>query len=229
LNHQVRHVVIELACHAPFTALGTLLGIAMVAPLILYVPLGEVHEVVFHVLHPLHMFLSALATAAIYYKHRRKTVDALIVGVVGSLGICSLSDIFFPYLGGMALGIEGLELHVCLIKHPWLVVPPAVVGSMLALPLASRNENPSFIPHGGHVMVSVLASLTYLSAYANPLTLLSNYALHTFLVVFLAVLLPCCTSDIILPIAALGKHSYEHEHVCWVPLLRTLRRHEAKT
>ena len=224
---QAKHVLVELACHAPFTAIGTLLGVAMVAAFALYAPIAELHEAAFHVLHPLHMLLSALATAAVYYKHRDSPAKALVVGVAGSIGICSLSDIFLPYLGGVALGIRGLRLHVCLAEHPWLVVPPAIAGSAIAIPLASRFENASFLPHGGHVMVSVLASMTYLSAFAEPLSLVTSYALQASIVVFLAVLLPCCTSDIVLPVAAAGSVVREHVHV--VPLVRALRRHEGSS
>jgi len=144
LIRQAKHVLVELACHAPFTAIGTLLGVAMVAAFALYAPIAELHEAAFHVLHPLHMLLSALATAAVYYKHRDSPAKALVV-----IGICSLSDIFLPYLGGVALGIRGLRLHVCLAEHPWLVVPPAIAGSAIAIPLASRFENASFLPRHG--------------------------------------------------------------------------------
>ncbi|PCN50039.1 hypothetical protein B6U99_06610 [Candidatus Geothermarchaeota archaeon ex4572_27] len=69
--------------------------------------------------------------------------------------------------------------------------------------------------------------MTYLSAFAEPLSLVTSYALQASIVVFLAVLLPCCTSDIVLPVAAAGSVVREHVHV--VPLVRALRRREGSS
>lgn len=224
----LRHIAMELAYHAPFTALGTMLGLAFVTLIVLNVPATEIYEGLFHTLHPLHMFLSAIATTAVYFRHRRTLLGAITVGVIGSVGICSISDIFLPYLGGALLGVKELELHICLLKHPWLVLAPAFLGAFVALPLTVKTENSSLLPHGGHVMVSVLASLTYLAAFSNPVALISFYMPQTFTIVFLAVLLPCCTSDIVLPVAALHGCLCEHDEHFKRPLLfKVLRRNRA--
>ncbi len=216
-----RHVVLELAYHAPFTALGTMLGLILVSLLIASSPPHEVYESSFHVLHPIHMFLSAVATTAVYYRHRPRVGEAVLVGMIGSVAICSVSDIALPYLGGVLLGIQGLELHVCLIKHPWIVLIPALLGCLVAVKASRQLENPSLLPHGGHVMISVLASISYLAAFSNPAALISTYAPQAFIIVFVAVLLPCCTSDIVLPVAALPSHELDHDvHVKRLGVLR---------
>lgn len=227
--NNIRHVALELIYHAPFTALGTALGLALIAIFTALAPPLEAFEDAFHTLHPIHMFLSAIATAAVYHRHRPKVQETLIVGLVGAVAICSLSDIVLPYVGGLLLGMEGLKLHICLLEHPWIALTPALIGCFTGMKLASHFKDPSLIPHGGHVMISVLASLSYLAAFSSPVALISTYAVQAFIVVFLAVLIPCCTSDIVFPIMALPSHPEAFEaHRCILISLCRAKRREGK-
>ncbi|MCX8204949.1 MAG: hypothetical protein N3H31_04795 [Candidatus Nezhaarchaeota archaeon] len=209
---RIRHVLSELTYHAPFTALGVVLGITLVwllSPHIHAEAHQEVlHEKYFHVLHSAHLLLSALTTAAVYHRHGAGYAKAFAIGMAGSVPICSTSDILIPFLGGRLLGIEGLGLHACIIEHPEIPIVSAIVGSVIGIGLSIKLKEPDLVPHGGHVMISVLASLLYLMSFSalSFNTLVTTYLLHVFAVVFLAVLVPCCTSDVVIPTVATASH-----------------------
>ncbi|MCQ8898576.1 MAG: hypothetical protein NQU48_03970, partial [Hadesarchaea archaeon] len=73
----------ELRRHAPFTAFGALTGILLLAFSSSLAAFPS--EEAFHLLHPLHLFLSALVTTAMYRLHRGGWRSALLVGFVGSV------------------------------------------------------------------------------------------------------------------------------------------------
>ena len=56
----------ELRAHAPFTALGSLAGLALLLGLLRAGLPAATSAHVFHVLHPLHVLMSAQATMASY-------------------------------------------------------------------------------------------------------------------------------------------------------------------
>ena len=53
----------------------------------------------FSIFHPLHVVLSAMVTAALFEIHRKAKsfLLILIVGIVGSIGIATLSDSILPF------------------------------------------------------------------------------------------------------------------------------------
>jgi len=181
----------ELRRHAPFTAFGALTGILLLAFSSSLAAFPS--EEAFHLLHPLHLFLSALVTTAMYRLHRGGWRSALLVGFVGSVAICTLSDIFLPYLGGLALRVP-MKLHICLLVHPWLVLPAVLLGIGVGLLHPTTR-----VPHAGHILVSTYASAYYLLSYASPSRWLPLLP-WLFPLLFLAVWLPCCTSDIVFPL-----------------------------
>ncbi len=197
---QFANIAHELKRHAPFTALGALSGIAIMALVVSIGLSSHIEHIVFHSLHPLHIVLSAIVSTALYRRYGGGIWAAVVIGFVGSVAICTLSDIVLPYLGGTLLGAD-ISLHVCFIEHPWLVIPAAFAGIAVGL-LAPETR----FPHAGHVLVSTWASLFYLTAYGvtDWLPLLPL----VFVVLFFAVWIPCCTSDIVFPL--LFRMGHEH-------------------
>ena len=192
--HELRH-------HAPFTALGTLSGIAiMLLFSVARVPRAY-SDTLFWCLHPGHVILSALVTAAMYRLHSRGGfLQTLIIGYVGAVGIATLSDSLIPYLGELLLELPNKGIHVGFIEKWWLVNPLAILGVFIAYFWPKTR-----FPHAGHVFLSTWASLFHMTmAMGGRVTLLEVAVMSLFL--FLAVWLPCCTSDIVIPLLFTGSH-----------------------
>lgn len=192
LGQRIYH---ELKAHAPFTATGSLIGVVLLLG-ILRLPLSHAAtHGIFHLLHPLHVLLSAQATVATY----RRAGGAgfwriLLIGYVGGVGIGTLSDCLIPYLGEWLLGLPNPGLHLGFIDMWWLVNPLALGGIALGAWSAKTR-----MPHGLHVLISTGASLFHvLMAMTGAPSLIVLGGIAIFL--FLSVWIPCCTSDIVFPL-----------------------------
>ena len=193
----LRRITKELKEHIPFTALGALTGIIITVIIVLGNVPSHVSNTIFYTLHPLHVLLSALVTTAMYVRYRKaKFWVAILIGWTGSIGIATISDAMIPYLGGSLLHAQ-MEFHVPFIKEWWI--------NFLALGGIAIGywKQTTRIPHFGHVLLSTWASLFYIMAFgkAEWIPLLP----FIFLFLFLAVWLPCCTSDIVYPLLFLRK------------------------
>ncbi|MDI6883741.1 MAG: hypothetical protein QMD00_01160 [Hadesarchaea archaeon] len=92
-----------------------------------------------------------------------------------------------------------MDLHLCLLTHPWLVIIPALAGAVIGA-LTGRWTK---CPHAAHVLISTLASLFYLMAF-GVVDWLIRFPL-VFVVLFIAVWVPCCMSDIVFPLLFVRK------------------------
>lgn len=188
----LRRIAKELREHSPYTALGALSGIVITLIIVLGNVPSYVSHAIFYTLHPLHVLLSALVTTAMYVRYRRaKLWVAILVGWTGAIGIATISDAMIPYLGGTLLQAE-MEFQVPFIEEWWI--------NLLALGGIAIGywRQTTRIPHFGHVLLSTWASLFYIMSFgkADWIPLLP----FIFLFLFLAVWLPCCTSDIVYPL-----------------------------
>jgi hypothetical protein len=191
-------VVHELRHHIPFTIFGAFTGIV----LIVIITFGgflsfvsSVSEPVFYILHPAHIFLSAIVTTTIYLKYQKKNVwVAILIGYIGSIGIATVSDSLIPYVGELLLGLPNSGMHIGVIEEPLLTNPPAFLGIVLAFWWGSTK-----LPHAGHVLISTWASLFHIiMALGTTVTMVQMSGIFVFL--FLAVWIPCCASDIWFPL-----------------------------
>lgn len=193
----LRRITKELKEHIPFTALGAATGIViMVVVVVADVP-SSISYTAFYTLHPIHVLLSALVTTAMYIKYRKtKSWVAVLIGWTGSIGIATISDAIIPFLGGNLLGVR-MEFHIPFIEKWWINLL-ALVG----IAIGYRKQT-TRIPHFGHVLLSTWASLFYFTAFGivDWIPLLP----FIFLFLFLAVWIPCCTSDIVYPLLFVGK------------------------
>ena len=185
----------ELKQHAPFTALGTLTGIVLMAVIIqTHVPRAT-SEFLFWVCHPAHVFLSALVTTAMYRLHgNRGFWKTLAIGYLGSIGIATLSDSIIPYLGEILLDLPNRGFHPGFIEKWWLVNPLAVAGIAWACAWPKTK-----FPHAAHVLLSTWASLFHITMALGTNPDASGIIL-TAVFLFLAVWIPCCASDIVFPL-----------------------------
>lgn len=187
----------ELKEHAPFSLFGALTGVVLMVALVgARVPSG-VSQRLFWSLHPLHVLLSALATAAMYRRHSAGgLVATILVGYLGSVGIATLSDSVIPYLGEALLRLPERHAHLGFIEKWWLVNPLAAAGIVIGY-VRPRTK----VPHAGHVLLSTWASLFHIvMALGAGTGALLGMLPAVFLFLFLAVWVPCCTSDIVFPL-----------------------------
>ena len=193
----VKRIAHELKEHVPFTAIGALTGITIMAIVVLCNVPSHISQTAFYISHPLHVLLSALVTTAMYMRYRKaKFWAAVLIGWSGSIGVATISDAMIPYLSGTLLQVN-MEFHVPFIEEWWINVL-ALAG--IAIGYWRQTTK---IPHFGHVLVSTWASLFYIMAFGiadDWIPLLP----FIFLILFLAVWIPCCLSDIVYPLVFLG-------------------------
>ena len=200
---RMNHLKVELREHLPYTifsvavAMGAL-GLLTAAFRALDADgMAEANEGLFHVFHPLHILFSATATTAMFRRHERKPFKAALIGLTGAIGICSISDILIPYAAGLLLGVN-MRLHVCLVAGPGLVLPFAATGIVAGLVVSPRTHRGTIFSHSAHVMISAMASILYLVSFG--MTDWFRAAGLVFVYMVLAVVIPCCSSDIVFPL-----------------------------
>ena len=207
-----KKIIHELTEHSPFTLFGAMTGIILMM-VFRKVPHNTAY-VLFYMLHPVHVFLSALATTAIYCRYKpkartepfKKFWKVLIIGFLGSVGIGTLSDCLIPLWGEILLEMPHAEAHIGFIEKWWLINPLALAGILIAYFKPFTK-----LPHAGHVFISTWASLFHMLMAAGHQHMVSYFGVFIFL--FLAVWIPCCLSDIIFPLLFV-KDKGEREDSC---------------
>lgn len=199
-----KQILKELKSHAPFTLFGASTGL-----IIMLLSQGlspKISHHVFYILHPIHVVLSALVTASMYELHTCRYKKGkcnlwilLMIGYVGAIGIATMSDSLIPYLGEVLLGMPNKGVHIGFIEKWWLVNPLAIIGVVLAYFWPKTK-----LPHAGHVLLSTWASLFHILMAKGDVVNLFSYG-AIFLLLFIAVWVPCCLSDIVFPLLFVRK------------------------
>src|SRR3990167_6223311 len=109
----------EIAHPLPFTIVGSLIAMAGVW-WFGAAHLGSVGQEqlftqsrsLFHLFHPLHICLSAIATTSLFWRFERHVLRAAWVGAWGTILPCGLSDYFFPYVGDRKSVVEGKSVDL---------------------------------------------------------------------------------------------------------------------
>lgn len=212
---KARHIIEELGEHLPYSIFSVVLALIILG-LLTYTALisgtesrlPHASEELFHIFHPVHMLLSAAATTAMFWRHEKKVIKALIIGFTGAVVVCGLSDIVFPFLGGMLLGAK-MHLHICIIDDPQIVVPFVIVGILAGFMAPAAIEKSTQYSHAMHVATSSMASILYLAAFG--LTNWMDYIGSVLVIVILAVMVPCCISDIVYPLLMVDEKTSAHQ------------------
>jgi len=209
MSGMLRSISKELKAHAPFTVAGAVVGIGIMAVVVYARVPDTVSRSLFWTFHPAHVLLSAVVTAGMYRLHGKGTLWAtILIGYFGSIGVATLSDCVVPYLGEWLLRLPEPHADIGFIEMPLLVNPAALIGILIAYKWPRTK-----IPHAGHVLLSTSASLFHMTmALGEKLDPLIMGLMGVFL--FLAVWVPCCTSDIVFPLLfSKGKAELEpHDH-----------------
>lgn len=199
----LKRIAKELRRHAPFTLLGALTGVIIMLIIVFgnFLPrVSPISQNVFYILHPTHVVLSALVTTAMYRRYGKGEIWlAILIGYTGSIGIATVSDSVIPYLGEALLDLPNKGIHLGFIEMWWLVNPAALLGVAIGCWKGTTK-----LPHYGHVLLSTWASLFHvIMALGETVNWIQIIVIFVFL--FLAVWIPCCTSDIVYPLLFTGE------------------------
>lgn len=211
VSGRLKQVLAELKAHSPFTLFGALTGIAMM--LIFKGISYETSYRLFYIFHPMHVVLSAMVTTSLFRLHEKTKgfLIVLIVGYVGSIGTATLSDSILPFFGEEIMGVvipteaavhshgdqadeHGEKgLHLGFIEEWKIVNPSALLGILIGYFLPRTK-----LPHASHILISTWASAAHIMMNTHqPLT--ATVIAVIIFILFIAVWLPCCFSDIVFP------------------------------
>jgi hypothetical protein len=192
---------VELSNHIRFTILAVLIAAILIilAKEYLFKPsaLGEaISEDMFEGFFISHLFFAALTPAALFSIYRRSLWIGIIIAIATSAITCTLSDIIFPYIGGLVLNYD-MRFHVCIIEEPvisWIFI---ISGAFIGYFLSQSVRKLSRYTHGAHILISSLAAGLYLIAFG--VSILSLKALLFIPILIFSVLVPCVTNDVGVP------------------------------
>lgn len=172
----------------------------------------------FHLFHPAHILFSAIATTAMFYKYDKNLFKAIIIGCLGSILICTVSDALIPTITAKIMGYSA-PIHLCILESPMQVIPFAIIGVLLGLAaVISGSTNSTISSHSIHVITSTMATLFYTIAYTGQLVWVNQIG-TVFLMTVVAVGGICCLSDVIFPLMFTKEarkqyaiHGHDHPH-----------------
>ena len=210
-----RKVKSELFEHLPFTAFGVCLGLILVA--VAHIILSssgttkthEGMEGLFYIFHALHIFLAALTSTAVSFRVGRDPIRASLISAFTTIPFCILSDAIMPYLGGHLFQMD-IEFHISAPEQPLVVFSFLVFGILSGLVSEKKIGRVSYFSHSAHVLLSSFASMFYLVGYGADNWVKTLGPL--FLITFVAVIIPCCMSDIVFPIS-FTHAEHDHPHI----------------
>jgi len=233
VSSRTKQVLAELKAHSPFTLFGALTGIAM---MLIFKDISyQASYKLFYIFHPMHVVLSAMVTTSLFRLHEKTKgfLIVLIVGYVGSIGTATLSDSILPFFGEEIMGVvipteaavhshgdqadeHGEKgLHLGFIEEWKIVNPSALLGILIGYFLPRTK-----LPHASHILISTWASAAHIMMNTHREMTAIVIAVIIF-ILFIAVWLPCCFSDIVFPMllvksegeeCSLCEGGHHHEH-----------------
>jgi hypothetical protein len=201
-THERKNIfVIELSNHLKFTVLAVLIAAVLIilARNILMPYSGgsaALSEGLFEGFFISHLFFASLTPAALFSIYRRNVLLAFTLAISSSAITCTLSDIIFPYLGGLLLSYD-MTFHICVVEEPITSWTFVVCGALLGYFLSQFVRKLSRYTHTAHILLSSLAAGLYLISFG--VNILSLKALLFIPILIASVLIPCVTNDIGVP------------------------------
>ena len=199
MEHSHRNIFLdELSTHWRFTAGAVAISALLIAvlKLVFFPEASPETEHLFEGFFIAHLFFAALTPASLLAKYKRAIWLGVIVAIVTSSVTCTLSDIVFPYLGGVILGYD-MHFHVCIIEEPVTAWSFVIGGAVLGFMLSRAARKLSKFTHGLHILLSSTAAGMYLVTYG--VDVISFKALMFLPILIVSVLVPCVMNDIGVP------------------------------
>jgi hypothetical protein len=197
----------ELICHLPYAIFSVALGLIALSFLSFFgLNNGSIANkkglhMLFHSFHFLHIIFATTGSLITFSRFSQNLLKGFVVALCSALFFCTLSDIILPYLAGRLLGVS-MHLHLCLFSELHNIVPFLAVGLLNGLVMSKHSQAKKGIysigSHFAHILTSSLASLFYLVSEGFV-----NWSAQmglVFLLLILAVLIPCTFADVIVPV-----------------------------
>lgn len=206
-GHECGSLTAELFTHFPYAVFSVALGFVGVA-LLDYFSFGATQAVIqegahtlFHTFHFLHIVFAATGAMLTYFRFSKDLLKGVIVGGISTIVFCVLSDILFPYVSGLILGVD-MQLHICFVSEVYNVIPFLIIGMVNGWILAQHEEGKhsyySVWSHFTHIFVSSVASLLYMVSYGFADW--PHFMGAIFFLLIFAVVFPCTMSDVVVPL-----------------------------
>jgi hypothetical protein len=244
MQRKLGAILAELRAHAPFTMVGAVTGVLAMFLFAKASPqVSQRLFQVFHPAHVV-LSAIVTASLFKLHESRKSFWVVLIIGYIGAVGVATLSDSILPYLGESFLGVavpthaslhehgghgtveaahedeadhaddaheheERPHLYLGFIEDWYLVNPAALLGVLIAWFWPHTK-----FPHAGHILISTWASSFHMLMNTHR-ELTPTLFIGSFIVLFIAVWLPCCVSDIIFPMFFVREgnlHAGHHHH-----------------
>lgn len=210
-EHDGSNITEEIMSHMPYAILSvalSLIGAAFMSFFTYGADPQMLHEgthTLFHAFHFLHIVFAATGAMITFFRFSKDIVRGFIVCTISTVVFCILSDVLFPYISGVLLGAD-MDLHICFVSELTNVVPFLLVGLLNGWVL-HKNKNGlqsyySVWAHFMHILVSAFASLIYM--IGNGFDEWYLYFGPIFILMIIAVVVPCTMSDLVVPIAFSG-------------------------
>jgi hypothetical protein len=158
-------------------------------------------DILFHAFHFTHILFAASGAMVTFYRYSKNIAAGVIVGIGSSVVFCTLSDVLLPYAAGRLLGVD-MELHICFSSELGNILPFLLVGVLNGLIISRGKEehadSHSVSLHFLHTFISAMAAIFYAIGHGIP----DFYAYFGmfFLLMLIAVVIPCTLSDVVVPI-----------------------------
>jgi len=159
-------------------------------------------DILFHTFHFIHIIYAASGAMLMYYKYTRKNLfKSILIGTISATAFCTLSDILLPYAAGLMMGVD-MNLHICFVSELQNIIPFLLVGILNGVAMAKiyekSKQSVSLQLHFFHTFISAMASIFY--AVGNGLTDFHEHLGLFFVLMLVAVVLPCTVSDVAAPL-----------------------------
>lgn len=158
-------------------------------------------DILFHSFHFAHILFAASGTMVTFYRYSKNLMAGILVGIFSSVVFCTLADILLPYAAGRLLGVC-MDLHICFYSELANIVPFLLVGVINGIIISrgkeEHTESHAISLHFIHTFISAMASIFY--AIGHGLQNFHDYLGMFFVLMLVAVVIPCTLSDVVVPI-----------------------------
>ncbi|KKP24508.1 MAG: hypothetical protein SZ59_C0002G0354 [candidate division TM6 bacterium GW2011_GWF2_28_16] len=193
----------EIICHLPIAIFAVAMSMVVLSFLTYFDTTGAntvgAHRL-FHNFHFLHLLFAATGTVLTFKRYSVSKVKAIFLGFFIPVVFCTLSDAVLPYFAGTLLGVD-MHFHWCFITNLSRVLPFVFAGMINGWLMSNHDSNKKLFYSQGfhflHIFVSAMASILYMVSFGFA-KWYSQMGL-VFILMILAVLIPCTLSDIVVP------------------------------